>query len=551
MAVNNKNNIHSTYKEQYLQWRDYKNLQAAKRQEYLRRNPDAIKDYDLQRAKILLSSVDMMDKSIAQKSDKVSIAFESATNLGLGYAALGGSALGYLLGKLNFVKNLTNKITQKFPKSKSFLTMSITAISGALGVLVAFPAYNFLNNIESKIYRKRRIETMEKELQDPKIFAVLDENQKEVFLNNLEEIKKDKKKTSFTNYTKNEFKNIKQIANETWYYNKEQTQFREKYKEDTTYYNETLTDKEIKDAKKDKVLLLVLIKELNTKAQSYTERIERITNNIISLSFALGSLFAIGYERLAKTFKLKTSSLPAGLGILLPIASTFFANWAQKNATLIGKYKAKQDLMKNPEQLVYISNRKINDINDDEIELKTTKNNRTSDIEFLKQFFKDSKEYKQWKKSISLSGKNISKAMENIEISPEQFNDGKRLQQNLFKTVYKIDTNTQNFSNKIDVINETVKYPATIFLGTIGSILGMRHLAKLRHSTLPKDIFNHTAKYIGTISIFAIPMMLINSHFARAKKMGARISDMMTMKDLEDYRFFADYSRFTDTQSSP
>ena len=26
--------------------------------------------------------------------------------------------------------------------------------------------------------------------------------------------------------------------------------------------------------------------------------------------------------------------------------------------------------------------------------------------------------------------------------------------------------------------------------------------------------------------------------------MGARISDMITMKELEDYRFFADYSRF-------
>ena len=141
--------------------------------------------------------------------------------------------------------------------------------------------------------------------------------------------------------------------------------------------------------------------------------------------------------------------------------------------------------------------------------------------------------------------------MENIEISPEQLQDGKRLQQNLFKTVHKIDSNTQNFSNRIDMINETVKYPATIFLGTIGSVLGMRHLAKLRHSTLPKDIFNHTAKYIGTVSIFAIPMMLINSYFAKAKKMGARISDMMTMKDLEDYRFFADYSRFTDTQPSP
>ena len=41
-----------------------------------------------------------------------------------------------------------------------------------------------------------------------------------------------------------------------------------------------------------------------------------------------------------------------------------------------------------------------------------------------------------------------------------------------------------------------------------------------------------------------IPSFFINSYFAKAQKMGARISDMITIKELEDYRFFADYSRF-------
>ncbi len=546
MAVSSKNSIHSTYKEQYVEWRRYKNLQAAKRQEYLRRNPDAIKDYDLQRAKILLSAVDMMDKSISKKSDKVSIAFESATNLGLGYAAIGGSALGFLLSKLNFFKKNIDKFTQKFPKSANFITMGITAISGVLGVVIAYPAYNFLNKIESKIYRKRRIETMEKELQDPRIFAVLDEKQKEIFLANLKEVSKDKKKNTISSYTKNEFKNIKQIAKETWHYNKAQNEFKEKYAEDKTFYDEHLTEKEIKGAKKDKVLLLVLIRELNTKAQSYSERIERLTNNLIAISFTLGSLFALGYERIAKSFKLKTSSLPAGIGLASLAISTFFATWAQKNANLVGRYKAKQELMNHPEQLVYISNKKVDNISDEEIEIEENTKNKNNDFKFLKQFLKDNKEYKEWKKSSALTGKDISKAMEDIEISPEQFNDGKRLQQNMFKTFYKIDTNTQNFSNKIDMINETIKYPTTIFLGTIGSVWGMKHLANLRHSTLPKDILKHTAKYIGTISLFAIPTLLINSYFAKTQKMGARVSDMMTMKDLEDYRFFADYSRFKD-----
>ena len=36
---------YNTYKKEYSQWREDKDIRAAKRQEYLRRNPDSIKDY--------------------------------------------------------------------------------------------------------------------------------------------------------------------------------------------------------------------------------------------------------------------------------------------------------------------------------------------------------------------------------------------------------------------------------------------------------------------------------------------------------------------------
>ena len=46
MALVNSYKLSQTYKNEYLTWRNDKELSAAKRQEYLRRNPDAIKDYD-------------------------------------------------------------------------------------------------------------------------------------------------------------------------------------------------------------------------------------------------------------------------------------------------------------------------------------------------------------------------------------------------------------------------------------------------------------------------------------------------------------------------
>ena len=542
MSTKTNTNLYQKYKKEYSSWRENKNFQEAKRREYLRRNPDAIKDYDLQRAKILLNAVDIRDKSISKNSNHFDTAFESLVDVGLGYAAIGGTALGFLFSKLGFVKRFIDKITKSNPKSKNLASMAITVVSGVLGILASYPLYNKLISIESTIHRKRKMETMERELQDPKVFAVLDSEQKELFEKNLNSVKTTKKKFSPKKIIKNRYEYFKQISNEALYYEKNQSKFNKKYEEDTSFYEKDLTPEEIKNAKKDKALLLTFIKEVNTKAQSYSEKMQRITDNLITASFALGSLFTLGYERIAKTLKMKTSALPAGMGVLLIIGSTFFATWAQKRASHVGKYIAKQDLMQNPEKLVYISTGKTDTIEDNEIEIE--KHKSLSTVQFLKEFFKYNKEYQTWKKSPSLSGSDISEAMKNINLSPEQISDGKRLQKNMFKTFYKTDKNTQKYSSSIQVMSESIKYPITLILGSIGSIWGMKHLTKLRESNSAKEILIQTIKYIGTISLFTIPSMILNSYFAKAQKMGARISDMMTMKELEDYRFFADYSRF-------
>ena len=538
------NQITQTYKNEYSTWRETKDMNSAKRQEYLRRNPDAIKDYDLQRAKILLNSVDMMDKSTSSKSEDADTVFGSLTSFGLGYAAVGGTALGLLISKLGFVKRGIEKITTKNPKSKNIVSMGITALSGVLGILGAYPVYSFLSKIESKIHRKRKFETMEKELNDPKIFAVLDENQKKVFEKNLAEIEAQERKNSFTKEVKKDLKSIKQLTQEAIFYEKNQKEFAKKYERDISLQENELNEKEIKDAKKDRVLLLVMLREINTKAQSYTEKMQSITDNLITLSFALGSLFTLGYERIAKSLKLKSSSLPAGMGLFMLMGSTFFASWAQKRAGLVGRFKAKQDLMQNPEQLIYVSSKKTSTINDEDIEINTKQ--KSNSLKFLKEFFKNNKEYNEWKKTKGLSGKDISKAIENIELSPEQIKDGKRLQRNLFKTLYKVDKNTQNYSSQIDLMAESTKFPVALLFGSIGSVWGMKYLAKLRSAVKPQDVFKQSAKYIATISLFTLPSLIVNSYFAKAQKMGARISDMMTMKELEDYRFFADYSKYVE-----
>ncbi len=549
MAIIPTTNIIQTYKNEYLNWIDQKNLYETKRQEYLRQNPDAIKDYDLQRAKILLYTVDVMDKSVSINSDHINTLVETSTSIGLGYAAIMGTATGLLVQKTKPFQKALNKITKENPKSQKVVSRTMATIGGVLGIITAYPAYAFLSNLESKIDRKKRFDTMEKELQDPKIFATLNPEQKKQFDQNLATIKTNKPQFSPVTEIKKSIKSIKKMLNETLNYDKEQKIFRAKYEEDKSFYEENLTEQEIKNAKKDKVLLCVLTKELNTKSQSYEEKMQRITDNIITMSFALGSLLTLGYERIANKLKIKNSSVPASTGIILMATSTFFATWAQKRAAHVGRFKAKQELKENPERLVYISNQKTKTIADGTLQVEEGK--KVGMLEFMKNFFKDNKEYNAWKKTETITGEDISKAMETIEFSPNQLEDGRRLKTNMFKTFYKVDSNTQNYSSKIDSTREAVKYPIMLLLGSMGSVLGMKHLVKLRNAVSPKEAFKESAKYIGTISLFTLPTLFVNSHFAKIKKMAARISDMQTMNELEDYRFFADYSRFKEEKTPP
>ena len=64
MSTLNTHKSFNTYIDEYSAWRDQNKIRDAKRQEYLRRNPDAIKDYDLQRAKVLIYATDLMEKSL-------------------------------------------------------------------------------------------------------------------------------------------------------------------------------------------------------------------------------------------------------------------------------------------------------------------------------------------------------------------------------------------------------------------------------------------------------------------------------------------------------
>ena len=317
-------------------------------------------------------------------------------------------------------------------------------------------------------------------------------------------------------------------------------EFEKKLKEDEELFNKELTTEEIETAKKDQQLLTKLIEKIDIASQDYAENAELATSALITTVFAFGALFSLGYEKIAKHFKWKQSSAPAILGMIAMMGSSIAGAQIQKQASRVGRFKIKQELLKNPQQLVYVPDEKTGEITDVEIQ----REDKLNILKFLKEAWKNNKEFEKWQKTEGAKEKKLAQALENIEISEKQLKEAKRLQHNTFKTFNKIDENSQKYSESIEALGQAIQYPLSLIFSAIGVALGIKHLEKLAKSKNAHESAMAFIKYFSTIMLSTLPSIVINAYITKEQKKASRVANMLAINELNDYRHFADYSRF-------
>ena len=109
-----------------------------------------------------------------------------------------------------------------------------------------------------------------------------------------------------------------------------------------------------------------------------------------------------------------------------------------------------------------------------------------------------------------------------------------------------MDNNTYKYAESVAVIGQATQYPITLAFSALATLFGVKHLNMLRKSTSSKDILNNSLKYIGTIIGLTTPSIIINNKIIQEQKKASQMSDMFTIKDMGNYKFFADYSRYRD-----
>ena len=532
---------YKTFAPQYSEWKAGRDLAEAKRVEYLKRHPEEIKQEDIQKSKAILRAIDVMDEYSQKRAENAEVATETIIGYGGSFAMSIGAIIGYL-----FRKNMTLlKLCSKFVKNKKnvpkIAEIVAATIGGILGLTAtSFPLYAWAAKAETKASRKGRFEAMRKELNDPKIFATLNSEQETQLNENLLKLGKHKEEKNPFKGFKESWETVKELIVDSKKYKIQKIKFENEIEKDKKLFDKELNLEEIEDAKRDQQLMTKLVEKIDIASQDYAENAELATSTLITATFGLSALFTLLYEKIAQALKWKKSAVPAGLGGLLMMGASIWGARVQKEAARVGRFKIKQDLINNPEQLVYVSDEKTAQFKD----LKIDSPNKKSFFKFMKEAWKNSKEYDKWKKNEGAVEKNISKALENIELSDEQLKDAKRLQYNTFKTFNKVDEKSQKYAESIEALGQSIQVPIVELLTIIGVGIGMKFLVKGLQSKNTTEQITGWIKYLMTTLGFTLPSIGINAYITKEQKKASRVANMLAINEMQDYRNFTDYSRF-------
>ena len=553
MEIINNIKEYRKHTSEYKSWASEQELRQAKRIEYLKRNPDKINPEDIKRGLILLNAIDVMDEYSQSYAEDMEVATELAKSQINLLFTMGGTALGAAVGLTKPVKKAIRKIAGKGKGAALITQLLPSAIGMAVGAAASLPLIIWATKAQVSASRKGRFEAMNKDLKNPATFAILTEEQqkkaeetaKTIELEDNEKKRLEIKKTMSANPLE-PIRTLKKYYSGTKEYNEQKKEFNNKLKESEKNFDKKLTEEEILKAKKDQQLLSQIVRKIDLASQDYAENTELATNTLTAIALSGGILTGWVSNKILNALKIGAGSkltkiIPWAIGAAIPLTMNIYSSKIQKQASRVGRFKAKQEMLNNPESFVYVDNK-----NSDNIDIQKPEEKKKPNIfKFLIQAFKDNKEYENYRKTKALEELKLNKALNKIELTEQQKKDAQALQLNVFKTFNKIDEKSQTYSESVEALGEACKEGVL----NIGSLLAtayaslslMKDFGRMDNIDMVNGIFRMLKKYIVPTTLVLIPVVLLDILTTKEQKKASRVADMQTIQELDDYRHFAGY----------
>ena len=554
MEVVNNYKDYKKYLPEYASWRDKQDLERERRLVYLQRNPDKINSHDIERGKNLLHAIDVMDEYSQANAEDMEVATDFATGQIVGLATMLGMIAGFPFANTKAIKNLATKLAKNDAFGvRLILEMLPTAIGMLAGIAVSFPAIVWATKAQVSASRKGRFEAMRKDLSNPASFAALtpeqrkkaEEDAKSIELEDREKQRIEINKGLGANPFK-AFKTLKKYFAENGEYSKQKAEFDAALKNRERQFNKSLTPEQIKNAKRDQQILSDIVRRMDVASQDYAENTELATNTLTTIALGTGGLVGWLSNKLLKFMKVKNGFaakvVPWAVGAAVPVVMGIYSAQVQKHSSRIGRFKVRQEMLKNPASLVYVDKTETDKMTDVKLPQRAKKPNI---FKFFIQLVKDNKEYQKYRKTKAVEDMKFHKAVEKLQLTPEQLKEAKALQMNVFNTFNKVDEKSQVYSESVEAMGEITKQGVSTFgsLGALGiSTAMMFNIFKNPETSKQSGIVKSMLKVLSPYALVILPVIGLDIYTTKVQKKASRVADMLALKELEDYRHYADYS---------
>ncbi len=530
MTIKENFNEYLANKDKYKDWENKRDTDAQKKKQYLKNNPVSIEEQKkyIKKAKNILNCIDVMDEYSQARAEDTELAIQTAQAPLMNLIATLGTAVGGLY--LRFNKN-ANKYLKEITENhnlKNLNKLVIPALIFIVPIVVLSAIINvFSAKKEAQASRIGRLDAMENVLSNPNQFAVLtDEQENEVqkIAQNIKVDSNDVKKYIHNDSVSNTVKSIKGLFSPNV---EEENRIKDFNNSVNRRYEENkkldLTDEEIAQAKEDKQIIQNIVHKLDIASQDYAENTELATTLINMLTLGSGGILSAFFSKLKNVKNRYVKLFAIVVPIIATLAVSVYNTKVQKQASRVARYKIKQELLNNPESVIYVDDEKIKNI---DVQLMPEK--KQNFLQFIKEMYKNNAEYTEYIKEKGSSNIQYIKAREQIKLTPQQQKQAQQLQQNTFSMFNKLDEKSQQFSESTEAVGSVIQ--DIIYALSMLPVFIMTNKAQ-SGSIKSNDVL----KSALTIA----PAFLLNIFITKQQKKASRVASMLAMDETDDYKFFA------------
>lgn len=358
-----------------------------------------------------------------------------------------------------------NNVPKQISKYGSFAMLGATLATAVSLILWG-------NSKQKQASRIGRFQAKQNELKDEKNFVIYTPEQIKQAMEIAKTIPDEKEKNSVLKM----IKELRGISKDKKAYKKWLSEKDDKEIEKLKSMNLLPDSKEYINARENQELIVDAVKEINIKAEEYSENVENSFDTLGMLSWIIAAPLGFGINKLlkiAKANKTISTIVATSVPLLTSMGIQLKGTMEEKNASRVGRYKARQDLLKNPARLMAYSDEEMKMAENVKAEPQKQSffKKLGGSFSFLAGYIKDKSEYNKYKKTTQKENEKLNKALKQVEVSDAQIADAKVLQKNVFRAFDEIDEMSQRYSEDIEAATEIAKEVGSS-AWTIGTMVG-------------------------------------------------------------------------------